>query len=261
MIAEDQKLDFKGRPEEKSFLYEIVSNKRNGVDVDKFDYLSRDSLYLGIKNTFDFHRFLQFARVCEVDGRKTICTRDIEEDNMYDLFYIRHRLHKRAYQHRVNKVIEHMIAEAFLKADGHIQIEGSGGRMFTLSTANEDMEAYTKLTDNVFEEILKSSHPELQEAREILQNIISRKIHKFVGERKVPIEDWKSQITGWKEKLAQPLPDEEENNLKPEDFEILVINMDYGMKDKNPVEHMHFYSKKEPDVAKLMSPENVRTNY
>uniref|UniRef100_A0A3Q3GG30 HD domain-containing protein n=1 Tax=Labrus bergylta TaxID=56723 RepID=A0A3Q3GG30_9LABR len=261
---EQRQLDFKGRPEEKSFLYEIVSNKRNGVDVDKFDYLSRDSLYLGIKNTFDFHRFLQFARVCEVDGRKTICTRDIEEDNMYDLFYIRHRLHKRAYQHRVNKVIEHMIAEAFLKADGHIQIEGSGGRMFTLSTANEDMEAYTKLTDNVFEEILKSSHPELQEAREILQNIISRKIHKFVGERKVPIEDWKVSlcvlITGWKEKLAQPLPDEEENNLKPEDFEILVINMDYGMKDKNPVEHMHFYSKKEPDVAKLICCQSLQAS-
>uniref|UniRef100_A0A3Q3GDJ0 HD domain-containing protein n=1 Tax=Labrus bergylta TaxID=56723 RepID=A0A3Q3GDJ0_9LABR len=246
--SKEQEWDFKGRPEEKSFLYEIVSNKRNGVDVDKFDYLARDSLYLGIKNTFDFHRFLQFARVCEVDGRKTICTRDIEEDNMYDLFYIRHRLHKRAYQHRVNKVIEHMIAEAFLKADGHIEIEGSGGRMFTLSTANEDMEAYTKLTDNVFEEILKSSRPELQEAREILQNIVSRKIYKFVGERK-PSRIGKARLLAGK-KLAQPLPDEEENNLKPEDFEILVINMDYGMKDKNPVEHMHFYSKKEPDVAK-----------
>nr|XP_020482658.1 deoxynucleoside triphosphate triphosphohydrolase SAMHD1-like isoform X2 [Labrus bergylta]XP_020482659.1 deoxynucleoside triphosphate triphosphohydrolase SAMHD1-like isoform X2 [Labrus bergylta] len=257
--SKSKKWPYKERPEEKSFLYEIVSNKKNGVDVDKFDYLARDSLYLGIKNTFDFHRFLKFARVCEVDGRKTICTRDIEEDNMYHLFYIRHRLHKRAYQHRVNKVIEHMIAEAFLKADGHIEIEGSGGRMFTLSTAIEDMEAYTKLTDNVFEEILKSSRPELQEAREILQNIVSRKIYKFVGETKPKktIKDWKSRISGWKEELAQPLPDEEENNLKPEDFEILVINMDYGMKDENPVEHMHFYSKKEPDVAMPMSPENA----
>nr|XP_029132151.1 deoxynucleoside triphosphate triphosphohydrolase SAMHD1-like [Labrus bergylta] len=74
-----------------------------------------------------------------------------------------------------------------------------------------------------------------EEARKILQKIVSGEIYKFVGERKPEetIKDWKSQISGWKEGLAQPLPDEEENNLKPEDFEILVINKDYGMKDEN----------------------------
>uniref|UniRef100_A0A3Q3FHD6 HD/PDEase domain-containing protein n=1 Tax=Labrus bergylta TaxID=56723 RepID=A0A3Q3FHD6_9LABR len=233
---------YKGRPKENSFLYEIVSNKKNGVDVDKFDYLARDSSYLGIKNNFDFRRFLQFARVCEVDGRKTICTRDKEEDHMYHLFYTRHHLHKRACQHRVSHIIQEMIAEAFLKADGHIQIEGSGGRMFTLSTANEDMEAYTKLTDNVFEEILKSSCSELKKAREILQNIISRKSYKFVDERKPkdPIEDWKVSLCSC-----------EENNLKPEDFEILVIEMDYGMDDKDPIQHVHFYSKSDKAAVLL----------
>lgn len=30
-----------GRPEEKSFLYEIVANKKNGIDVDKWDYFAR----------------------------------------------------------------------------------------------------------------------------------------------------------------------------------------------------------------------------
>ena len=38
------------------------------------------------------------------------------------------------------------ITEAFIKADPHIQIQGSGGKMFTISTAIDDMEAYTKLT-------------------------------------------------------------------------------------------------------------------
>ncbi|XP_065817363.1 deoxynucleoside triphosphate triphosphohydrolase SAMHD1-like isoform X7 [Labrus bergylta] len=272
--SKSKKWPYKGRPEKKSFLYEIVSNKRNGVDVDKFDYLARDSSYLGIKNNFDFRRFMQFARVCEVDGRKTICTRDKEEGHMYDLFYTRHCLHKRACQHRVSHIIQEMIAEAFLKADGHIQIEGSQGSagsegtigfqgsrgLFTLSTAFKNMEAYTKLTDNVFEEILKSSRPELQEAREILQNIVSRKIYKFVGETKPKtIKDWKNLKLekNWKKTLAQPLPNEEEDNLKQEDFEIKVIEMDYGMEDKNPVEHMHFYSKYEPDVAKPMSRENA----
>nr|XP_029131250.1 deoxynucleoside triphosphate triphosphohydrolase SAMHD1-like [Labrus bergylta] len=253
---------YEGRKEKKSFLYEIVSNKKNGVDVDKFDYLARDSSYLGIMNNFDFRRFLQFARVCEVDGRKTICTRDKEEDHMYHLFYTRHRLHKRACQHRVSHIIQEMIAEAFLKADSHIQIEGSGGRMFTLSTANEDMEAYTKLTDKVFEEILNSSDPNLQESRQILQNIISRKIYKFVGETtpKNPIPDWKSLKPSWKEGLAQPLP-EGGRKLTRKDFKILVIERDYGMDDKDPIQHVHFYSKSDLNKAKAMPKEKVRTKY
>lgn len=41
------------------------------------------------------------------------------------------------------------INEAFLKADGIIKIEGSGGQMFTISTAIDDMTAYTKLTGTV----------------------------------------------------------------------------------------------------------------
>uniref|UniRef100_A0A3Q3G756 Uncharacterized protein n=1 Tax=Labrus bergylta TaxID=56723 RepID=A0A3Q3G756_9LABR len=259
--SKEQEWPYKGRPKEKSFLYEIVSNKKNGVDVDKFDYLARDSSYLGTMNNFDFRRFLQFARVCEVEDkdckegkRKTICTRDKKEDHMYDLFYIRHCLHKRACQHKVNQIIQEMIAEAFFKADGHMQIKGSGGRMFTLSTANEDMEAYTKLTDNVFEEILKSSCSELKKAREILQNIISRKIYKFVGEtmRQVPIQDWESLIPSWKKGLA-----EGERNLTPKDFEILVIEMDYGMDDKDPIQHVHFYSKSELDKAKPMPEEKL----
>jgi len=32
---------YKGRAEDKSFLYEIVANKQNGIDVDKWDYFAR----------------------------------------------------------------------------------------------------------------------------------------------------------------------------------------------------------------------------
>ncbi|KAM9350986.1 deoxynucleoside triphosphate triphosphohydrolase SAMHD1-like [Symphorus nematophorus] len=241
-MAQAQEWPYEGRKKDKSFLYEIVANKRTGIDVDKFDYFARDCHHLGIQNNFDHCRFLKFARVCEVDGLKHICIRDKEEDNMTEMFHTRYCLHKRAYQHKVNKIIETMIKDAFLKADNHIQIEGSGGRMFTLSTAKDDMEAYIKLTDHVFEQILNTSSTgqdderdrDLEDARDILNRIRSRDLYRFLGETRHPIDD----TSACKRELAQELV-----GLQPEDFEVMVITMDYGMGEEDPIDNMYFYSK------------------
>uniref|UniRef100_A0A9J8C3L8 Uncharacterized protein n=1 Tax=Cyprinus carpio carpio TaxID=630221 RepID=A0A9J8C3L8_CYPCA len=80
----------KGRTEDKSFLYETVANKVNGVDVDKWDYLVRDCYYLGIPCGFDSQRLLKSARVCNVNGRKHICFRDKVADNVYGMFHTRY---------------------------------------------------------------------------------------------------------------------------------------------------------------------------
>ncbi|KAL3060859.1 hypothetical protein OYC64_009130 [Pagothenia borchgrevinki] len=252
---------YKGRPEEKSFLYEIVANKRNGIDVDTFDYFARDSYHLDIKNNFDHGRFIKFARVCEVDGQKHICTRDEEVNNLYDLFQTRYSLHRRAYQHKVKQIIEHMIAEAFLKADEHIQIEGSGGRMFTLSTAIADMEAYTKLTDCVFNQILNSTEDNLQEARKIVTNIFEDKHYRFLGEIKTERISTEEEISQLKEDLAAalPLPREgaQADRLTKEDFVVLHATMDYGKKGKDPIDSMDFYNKKNPTQAFKIKREQV----
>lgn len=55
---------------------QIVANKRNGIDVDKWDYISRDSFHLGMKSSFDHLRFIHFARVVDVNGERQICLRD-----------------------------------------------------------------------------------------------------------------------------------------------------------------------------------------
>uniref|UniRef100_A0A672LHM9 Deoxynucleoside triphosphate triphosphohydrolase SAMHD1-like n=1 Tax=Sinocyclocheilus grahami TaxID=75366 RepID=A0A672LHM9_SINGR len=215
---------YKGRPMEKSFLYEIVANKRNGIDVDKWDYFARDCYHLGIQNNFDYQRFLKFARVCEVRGKKHICTRDKEVGNLYDMFHTRNCLHRRAYQHKVGNIIETMITEAFVKADPHIQILGSSGRIFSISSAIDDMEAYTKLTDHIFELILYSSAPELSEARAILHNIVCRRLYKCVG-----------QTTPEMHLDASPI--------------ILLILCKLSSFEKNPINNVHFYCKKDPTKA------------
>uniref|UniRef100_A0A3P9LMH0 Deoxynucleoside triphosphate triphosphohydrolase SAMHD1 n=1 Tax=Oryzias latipes TaxID=8090 RepID=A0A3P9LMH0_ORYLA len=248
-----QKWPYKGRPEDKSFLYEIVANKRNGIDVDKWDYFARDCYHLGIQNNFDYQRFLKFARVCEVDGQKHICTRDKEVGNLYDMFHTRNCLHRRAYQHKVCNIIENMITEAFLKADPYIQIEGTEGKMFTLSTAIDDMVAYTKLTDYVFEQILNSSSSELREAREILHNIVCRRLYKCLGQTQPDQTVTFSQetIKIWEQELSESTPQNSSSavSLQPQDFIVNVIVMDYGMKEKNPINNVRFYCKNDPNKA------------
>ena len=34
-------------------LFQIVANKKSGLDVDKWDYFARDCYFLGVKNEFD----------------------------------------------------------------------------------------------------------------------------------------------------------------------------------------------------------------
>ncbi|GFH30541.1 HD domain-containing protein, partial [Haematococcus lacustris] len=51
----------KARPQ-KRFLFDIVANKRNGIDVDKADYLERDAQFCNVKISCDFQRLMRFSQ-------------------------------------------------------------------------------------------------------------------------------------------------------------------------------------------------------
>ncbi|XP_063515515.1 deoxynucleoside triphosphate triphosphohydrolase SAMHD1 isoform X2 [Pongo pygmaeus] len=176
----------------------------------------------------------------------------LEVGNLYDMFHTRNSLHRRAYQHKVGNIIDTMITDAFLKADDYIEITGAGGKKYGISTAIDDMEAYTKLTDNIFLEILYSTDPKLKDAREILKQIEYRNLFKYVGETqptgqvKIKREDYESLP----KEVANAKPKELlDVKLKAEDFIVDVINMDYGMQEKNPIDHVSFYCKTAPNRA------------
>ncbi|KAF4788676.1 Deoxynucleoside triphosphate triphosphohydrolase SAMHD1 [Turdus rufiventris] len=183
---------YRGRPKEKGFLYEIVANKENGIDVDKWDYFAR-------------------------------------------------------------------ITEAFQKADKFWDKEVSGGKKYWISTAMEDMEAYTKLTDSVYLEILHSSCQDLEEAREILRRVERRELYKFLGETrpKAKKEIVKSDILA--ESIANSMSknDPPDVELKAENFIVDVVSMDYGMKEQNPIDKVHFYCKADPSKAVKITKEQV----
>lgn len=87
--------------EERRFLFDIVANRRNSVDVDKFDYIERDAHNLGLRSSYDAKRLLVYSRV--VDNE--ICYHHKEVYNLYEMFHTRYSLFKRIYTHRVGKII------------------------------------------------------------------------------------------------------------------------------------------------------------
>lgn len=253
--SNSQEWPFKGREPEKRYLYEIVANKRTGIDVDKFDYFSRDCHNLGISNSFDHKRYLKFARIIDVKGNLQICVRDKEAGNIYDMFHTRNSLFRRAYQHKTSNIIERMITEALLKADKKIRFKGSNGKMLSISESIDDMEAYTMLTDQVYYQILCSSDPELQEARSILVRIQRRDLYKCIGQAILKKRREKEEIPDIKQDMAEcidggPL-------IEPDDFIIEFVTFDYGMRDRNPIDEVRFYGKNNPDKPMIVRKEEV----
>lgn len=253
--AGSQDWPFRGREAGKRYLYEIVANKRTGIDVDKFDYFSRDCHNLGISNSFDHKRYMKFARVINVKGKLQICVRDKEAGNIYDMFHTRNSLFRRAYQHKTSNIIEQMITEALLKADKKIRLKGSNGKLLSISDSIDDMEAYTNLTDQVYYQILSSSDPDLEEARSILHRIEKRDLYKCIGQTILKKHRDKEEIPEITEEIGNSV--EGGPQIEPADFIIEIINFDYGMRDRNPIDELRFYGKSDPDKPQIVRKDEV----
>ncbi|XP_046390256.1 deoxynucleoside triphosphate triphosphohydrolase SAMHD1-like [Ischnura elegans] len=240
----------------KEFLFQIVCNQTNSIDVDKWDYLMRDGLHLNLKVSFDYQRVLKFCRVIEKEecGKKTlhIGFRNKEAYNLYEMFVVRATLHYRAYQHRVVVLLTQMVVDAFLAADDHFIFKLDGNIVYKLSQAHEKPEIWTNLTDNIFYEILGSYTNELATAKDILNLILRRKLYKFIASiNVVPSEYFKLQNKFWMDSVQKKL----ENKLNSETscgnnsnrYLILFSSFYLGSNCPEPFRHVYFYDKDNPN--------------
>jgi HD superfamily phosphohydrolase len=58
-------------------MYEIVANGVNSIDVDKFDYLARDTRGCNVPSSFDHRRLMTFSRV--LDDHVCFHTKEVGE--------------------------------------------------------------------------------------------------------------------------------------------------------------------------------------
>ncbi|XP_067298513.1 deoxynucleoside triphosphate triphosphohydrolase SAMHD1-like [Pseudorasbora parva] len=244
----------------KIFLFEILANKFNGIDVRRWDYFARDCHHLGIPNSFDHQRLLKSARVCEVEGENHICFRDKVADNVYDMFHTRYSLYLQAYKHKIVNIIADKIKKALLKAKDKFEIkpilvsqDDIENKIKSNSTAEDEKTAkFIKLTDHIFERILYYNKDGLKGAQKEIEDVVRRRLPKCVGETRLSKPEEKEDISQMREafKASWNTAVKEWNKLHPtvfldmKDFNTDVIQLDYNKNNENPLNHVYFYRKK-----------------
>lgn len=254
---------YKGRDISKSFLYEIVSNKLTGIDVDKFDYFARDSYYLGTKISFDHMRFIKFYRVVKADDNKYhLCLRDKEVRACYDIYRIRDDLHRRAYQHPVVKGLELMFKEALLIANEHLYFTNELGREVRLSHTIDDMYTFNQVDDHIITLIKHSHHPNMKKAKDIFEKIEYREIYRYIGNTHVPAtKDFKktAQVNACQEIIKHCKNNDNELSITANDLVIQAVELTCGDRGEDPIRNMWFYTKVCPNKATRILKEQVST--
>lgn len=84
------------------YLYQIVCNKECGVDVDKMDYLYRDSYYTGLPGFQSDYIML----CCVIDKDNHIAYKRKAYNEIKDLFDARRRMYENVYKHHTSIKME-----------------------------------------------------------------------------------------------------------------------------------------------------------
>lgn len=202
------------------WIFEIISNPRNNVDVDKFDYINRDNRAIGLKLDVDFSRLILQPRVINDE----ICYPIQAKESLYHLFFIRYQLHRRIYHHKTVKAIEILMSEILSELE----------KTDKISEYLTDVRKMIELVDSF---IYNSDNPKV---KEIINKIETRKLPSIVFE-KISLKEFS-------------FPKEVFNKFNESSYKIVKYTVGYTSgKNPNPLSSIKFYRPKNnmiiPDIT------------
>jgi HD superfamily phosphohydrolase len=159
-----------------NWLYQIVNNKINHIDVDKIDYILRDSYHIGLFHN-DFSRILTMIKVSYYNKSLVLAWHEKTQHDIYLLFSCRYRLHKQIYNHHAVKAFEYLLIPILKKIkDTHIEFIH-----FTDSVIMNNLQNIPELED-VFHRKLPIMIKEQININKLRSDIICEKINsnKFI---------------------------------------------------------------------------------
>ena len=160
-----------------------MANGRNGLDVDKFDYLQRDARHTGCRIAADFDRLRAFSKVVDDE----MCFKWSEYQNVHEVFRARASLHQRVYTHRKAKAVEFMVVDALLAAEPALR----------LAERAQSVDTFVTLDDTLLRQVETwgatragwqddDTAPAILAAQAILGRLRRRDLYKFCDEFIVP---------------------------------------------------------------------------
>lgn len=235
----------------KPFLFDIVANKITGLDVDKLDYLVRDTASASVPLAFDRIRLFEFSAIMTLllDGkeRKTICFDRKTALNVSNVFVNRFDLHKDIYSHRVVDGIELLISDIFNTAAEECPERFDFKSMLNKSNAS----TYSLLTDSVLREIevaalTSNKYPK---TKPLILHLRRREQYKFVTEVSIIIapSDTKKEVKNKVDRLQATLQSDFEKAGISAFTRIRGRVFDFG--ESNPLGRIGFYNDITDDLA------------
>uniref|UniRef100_A0A0N4UVN3 HD domain-containing protein n=1 Tax=Enterobius vermicularis TaxID=51028 RepID=A0A0N4UVN3_ENTVE len=179
----------KGRPAEKSYLYDIICNNNDSFDVDKYDYILRDATFTGMglaMNLNTVRRIINGAMPLEAAdkfGNKCLrlCYAYKVFNELQSVAESRYHLHSSVYNQKAVCACEYLTVQAFKAAARFIKFIGDDGKEYDLGHVTENLGAFLQCDDGVFDEILRSRSEELRVARNYVDCLIHRRLPKYVA--------------------------------------------------------------------------------
>ena len=231
-----------GRDPKKFFLMDIVSNKSNGIDVDRCDYIQRDTFNSGVRGVYDVDRIIRNVVVRDVEGKLTMCWPQKDLEGIIEIFHTRDSLHRRVYQHRTNVSIESMFRDAVLMAAPCIKVKNDAGDWLDFKGSQTDVTTFLHFSDWIFHLLLHGDSirvdwddPRVVQAKNLLKDIQYRKIWKFVGTIMGQVSDHA--------KARMELEKRSANFIPAEQWELRTAMFSWGHGDQNPLENVPFIRK------------------
>ena len=218
------------------WTYQIVANKSNSLDVDKFDYICRDSFHIGLKSvSFDYDRVFNGVKVLQNE----ICYNVKDDVNLASVFLSRYKLFKQVYMHKKTVAFSLMYKDVFLASNEY----------FRFDEVINDMSRYSLLHDGLFNQIEKIEDERLTEAKRIMTEIRKRNVYLCILEILIP-EDRKEEIKKLKaEDFVNYQISYEDGDLYPQDIAFDFFSINFGFGNKNPFDSTKFYKNSDPDQS------------